>query len=291
MATAQDAAHPAGTEPALSGQTAVVDGVELKYLAAGSGPPLILLHGYTETSHMWEAVIPHFARAFRVVAPDLPGIGGSAIPSAGLDMKAAAIRIHDLAQALHIRKARIVGHDIGLMVAYAYAALYPDDVDRLVVMDAFLPGIGDWETYYHNPRRWHFLFNGPTAEALVEGRERIYFDHFWNDFAADGKRSLSDGDRRLYAAAYARPGRMRAAWAYFAALPRTAEDFKVLARTKLTMPVLSISGARAAGDVLGQHMKLVASNVEIVVREDTGHWVLQERPEQTIAALDGFLAH
>ena len=277
-------------EAAVSSQTTVVDGVELEYLAAGSGPALILLHGYTETSHMWEAVIPHFARTFRVVAPDLPGIGGSAIPSDGLDMKTAAIRIHDLAQALQLRKARIVGHDIGLMVAYAYAALYPDDVERLVVMDAFLPGIGDWETYYHDPRRWHFVFNGPTAEALVEGRERIYFDHFWNDFAADGKRSLSEGDRKLYAATYARPGRMRAAWTYFAALPRTAQDFKALARTRLAMPVLSISGARAAGDVLGQHMKLVASNVETIVLQDTGHWVLQERPEQTIAALDGFLA-
>ena len=155
------------------------------YLAAGKGPPIILLHGFTETAEMWRAVMPRLARDHRVIAPDLPGFGGSSIPEGGLDMKSAAERVHGLVRGMGITHAVIVGHDIGLMVAYAYAALFPSEVDKLVLMDAFLPGVGAWEAYYHNPKRWHFVFNGPTAEALVAGRERLYLNHFWNDFAGD----------------------------------------------------------------------------------------------------------
>src|SRR6266850_1948165 len=120
----------------------------------------------------------------------------SEIPANGLDMKTAAIRIHGLARSLGVQKARVVGHDIGLMVAYAYAAQFPAEVEKLVVMDAFLPGVGGWEAVYNNPAIWHFRFNGPTPEALVRGRERIYFEHFWNDFAADKTRSLPEADRK-----------------------------------------------------------------------------------------------
>jgi len=142
---------------------------------------------------------------------------------------------------------------------------------------------------YHDPHLWHFFFNGPTAEALVQGRERIYLDHFWNDFAADKNHSLSELDRKLYTAAYARPGRMRAGWAYFAAFPQTAKDFAQLARTKLAMPVLVIAGEKAGGDGLGKQLKLVASDVTAVVLKDTGHWVIDERAAETTAALDHFL--
>jgi pimeloyl-ACP methyl ester carboxylesterase len=204
-------------------------------------------------------------------------------------MKTAAERIHALVKALKVTKARVVGHDIGLMVAYAYAAMYPSEVEKLVVMDAFLPGIGDWEATYHNPSLWHFTFNGPTPEALVKGRERIYFEHFWNDFASAPKRSLSDKDRQLYAAQYARPGRMRAGWAYFANIPRTAKDFAELGKKKLNMPVLVISGETAGGTGLGEQLKLVANNVTPMVLEDTGHWVIDERPAEVLQALQKFL--
>ena len=285
--TASYARAAAGT--AVVSRTADVDGVTLHYLTAGSGEPLILLHGYAQTSHMWAAVIPQFAKRFLVIAPDLPGIGDSAIPADGLDMKTAAVRIHALARALHVQKARVVGHDIGLMVAYAYAAQFPAEVEKLVVMDAFLPGVGDWEATYHNPFLWHFFFNGSTPEALVKGRERTYFEHFWNDFAADKTRSIPERDRKIYASAYARPGRMHAGWAYFAAFPLTARDFAVLAKTKLTMPVLVIAGEKAGGEGLGRQLKLVASDVTVVVLKNTGHWVLEESPQETIQALDRFL--
>ncbi len=256
-------------------RSATVDGIRLHYLIAGHGPAVILLHGYTQTSRMWNPIIPLLAEKFTVIAPDLPGIGDSDIPDSGLDMKTAAIRVHALAQSLGYSKTRVFGHDIGLMVAYAYAAMYPRETEKLVVMDAFLPGVDGWEPVYNDPATWHFRFNGPTPEALVQGRERTYFEFFWNDLAADKTRSLPEVDRTAYTAAYARPGRMRAGWAYFRAWPQTAKDFAQLAQTKLTMPVLSIAGDKASGEVLGKQLKLVATDVTAVLLKDTGHWVME----------------
>ena len=270
-------------------RTAEIDGVQLHYMTAGRGPTLILLHGYAETSRMWKPIIPLLAERFTVIAPDLPGIGNSGIPANGLDMKTSAIRIHALASSLGVEKARVVGHDIGLMVAYAYAAQFPAEVEKLVVMDAFLPGVPGWEAIYNAPNIWHFRFNGEYPEALVKGRERTYFEYFWNVFAADKTRSIPEADRKAYTEAYSRPGRMRAAWAYFASWPQLAKDFAQLSQTKLTMPVLVIGGEKSLGNELAQQMKLVASDVTIVVLKDTGHWVLEERPKETTDALVKFL--
>jgi pimeloyl-ACP methyl ester carboxylesterase len=285
MATAQTSAA-AGT---ITARDASVGGATLHYLTAGHGPAVILLHGYTQTSRMWKPVIPLLAEKFTVIAPDLPGIGDSDIPADGLDMKTAAIRIHALAKSLGIDKARVVGHDIGLMVAYAYAAQFPAETEKLVVMDAFLPGVDGWEEVYNNPGIWHFRFNGPTPEALVAGRERIYFEHFWNNFAGDKNRSIPEADRAAYAEAYARPRRMRAGWAYFVSFQQTAKDFAQLSQTKLTMPVLSIGGEKANGGVLALQMKVIASDVTFVVLKNTGHWVMEEQPEATMQALLKFL--
>ena len=266
-----------------------IEGAKIHYLKAGDGPAVILVHGYTQTSRMWMPLIPRLAEKFTVIAPDLPGIGDSEIPKDGLDMKNAAVRLHALAKSLGIHKARVVGHDIGLMVAYAYAAQFQAEVEKLAVMDAFLPGVAGWEDVYNNPGIWHFRFNGPTPEALVRGRERTYFDFFWNDFAADKNRSIPKADRAAYTKAYARPGRMRAGWAYFVSFQQAARDFAQLSRTKLKFPVLSIGGEKANGEVLGRQMKLVASDVSFVVLKNTGHWVLEERPKETTAALLKFL--
>ena len=274
---------------AISSRTAEVQGVKLHYLTAGRGPTVILLHGYAETSLMWRPLIPRLADKFTVIAPDLPGIGDSDIPADGLDMKSAAVRIHALAKSLGVAKARVVGHDIGLMVAYAYAAQFPAETEKLVEMDAFLPGVAGWEDVYNNPRIWHFRFNGPTPEALVQGRERIYFEHFWNDFAADKTRSIPEADRVAYTAAYSRLGRMRAGWAYFVSFQQAAKDFEQLSKTKLNMPVLAIGGEKANGEVLGRQMKLVASDVTVVVLKNTGHWVMEESPAETMDALLKFL--
>jgi pimeloyl-ACP methyl ester carboxylesterase len=282
-------AHAAAPDDTIASRTAEIDGAKLHYMTAGHGTPLILLHGYAETSLMWKPVIPLFAARFTVIAPDLPGIGDSGIPADGLDMKSAAIRIHDLAKSLGIQKAEVVGHDIGLMVAYAYAAQFPAEVTKLVLMDAFLPGVPGWEPVYNNPNIWHFRFNGPTPEALVQGRERTYFDYFWNDFAADKTHSIPEAARKAYAAAYARPGRMHAGWAYFVSFQQAAKDFAQLSQTELAMPVLTIGGDKSLGEALAQQTRLVATNVTAVVLKDTGHWLLEERPKETTEALNNFL--
>ena len=273
----------------IASRTAEVTGVKMHYLTAGRGAPLILLHGYAETSLMWKPIMPALGERFTVIAPDLPGIGDSAIPDKGLDMKSAATLIHGLALSLGIQKAEVVGHDIGLMVAYAYAAQFPAEVQKLVLMDAFLPGVGDWASIYNSPDYWHFRFHGPTPEALVQGRERIYFEYYWNDFAADKTRSIPEADRKAYTAAYSGPGRMKAGWAYFTAFPLTAHDFAQFAQTKLTMPVLSIGGEKSLGVALGEETKLIAVNVIVVVIKNAGHWILEENPKETTDALQKFL--
>ena len=273
----------------IASKFAEVDGSKLHYLSAGQGPAVILLHGYTETSHMWKPIIPSLAERFTVLAPDLPGIGDSDIPKDRLDVKSAAIRVHALAKSLGIQKAMVVGHDIGLMVAYAYAAQFSTEVENLAVMDAFLPGVAGWEDVYNNPAIWHFRFNGPTPEALVQGRERVYFEHYWNDFAADKSHSIPEADRSFYAAAYSRSGRMNAGWAYFVSFPRTASDFVELSKTKLTMPVLLIGGEKANGELLATQLKLVASDVTALVLKNCGHWLMEEKPEETMTALRQFL--
>jgi pimeloyl-ACP methyl ester carboxylesterase len=255
----------------------------------GNGPPVVLIHGYAETSRMWKPLVKALAPRFTVVAPDLPGIGDSSIPKSGIDMKTSAERIHAAVRALGYTKVRVVGHDIGLMVAYAYAAMYPQEVEKLALMDAFLPGVAGWEAIYNNPGIWHFRFYGAAPEALAKGRERIYLDDLWNNFAADRTRSLSEADRRFYAQAYARPGRTASGFAYFASFPKTATDFAELAKTRLAMPVLSIGGEKSLGDALGAQAKLIGSDVTVVVLKDTGHWLLEERPDETVAALTRFL--
>jgi pimeloyl-ACP methyl ester carboxylesterase len=282
-------AYAQTTEKAITSHTVEIHGAKLHYMAAGHGPFLILLHGYAETSLMWKPIIPVLAERFTVIAPDLPGIGDSDIPADGLDMKSAAIRIHELAKSLGVEKSEVVGHDIGLMVAYAYAAQFPAEVTKLVLMDAFLPGVAGWEAVYNNPGIWHFRFNGPTPEALVQGRERPYFDYFWNDFAADKTHSIPEADRKAYVAAYSRPGRMHAGWAYFVSFQQAATDFSQLAQTKLTMPVLSIGGEKSLGEALGQQTRLVATDVTVIVLKNAGHWILEEQPKATSEALLKFL--
>src|SRR5438094_3958400 len=153
---------------------------------------------------MWRPIIPLLAEKFTVIAPDLPGIGDSSIP-AKTGMLTAAQQIHELVRSLKIEKARVVGHDIGLMVAYAYAAQFPNETEKLAVMDAFLPGVEGWEAIYDAPNVWHFRFNGEYPEKLVQGRERTYFEYFWNVFAADETHSIPEAERKAYTAAYARP--------------------------------------------------------------------------------------
>jgi pimeloyl-ACP methyl ester carboxylesterase len=271
--------------------TADVDGVQIAYTVGGSGPAVVLLHGFAETSHMWAPLLPLLAADHTVIAPDLRGAGDSERTAGGYDKKTMAKDIRGLVRHLGITgPIQIVGHDIGLMVAYAYAAQFPDDVSRIVLMDAFLPGVGPWQNVWLLRDLWHFHFYGETPEALVKGRERIYLDHFWNDFAADRTRSVPEADRRFYAAAYARANGIRAGFEYFKNFEQDAKDFSAFATTKLTMPMLVLTGEKASGDFLIEQGRLVATDVRGVIVKGAGHWLMEEAPGQVIPALVAFLS-
>jgi pimeloyl-ACP methyl ester carboxylesterase len=266
-----------------------VNRIKLHYLIAGKGEPIILLHGYAQNSRMWLPLIAELAKTNTVVAPDLRGFGDSAKPVQGYDKKTMAQDIHALAALLGYQHVRIAGHDIGLMVAYAYAAQYPAEVDRIVLMDAFLPGVGDWTHVWLLRDLWHFHFYGDTPLKLVDGRERIYFEHFWNDFAADPKKSVSERDRELYAKAYHQPGAMRAGFEVFRAFEQDSKDFAEFAKTKLTIPMLVLSGEKAGGQFLIDQGRMVDDNVEGVLVTGSGHWLVDEAPDQVIPKLVTFL--
>jgi pimeloyl-ACP methyl ester carboxylesterase len=268
---------------------AQVNGVSLHYLTAGKGQPVLLLHGYAQTSRMWRPLMIELAKTHLVVAPDLRGFGQSSKPTSGYEKKTMAQDVHALATSLGFRSASVVGHDIGLMVAYAYAAQYPSEVDRIVLMDAFLPGVGDWKNVWLLRDLWHFHFYGETPLKLVTGRERTYFEHFWNDFAADPKHSVPEADRRFYAASYAQPGGMRAGFEVFRAFEQDAKDFAQFAQTKLAMPMLVLTGEKASGNFLIEQARLVATDVEGVVIKGSGHWLMEEASTQVIPKLVAFI--
>jgi pimeloyl-ACP methyl ester carboxylesterase len=219
------------------------------------------------------------AKSHTVIAPDLRGAGNSERPQGGYDKKTMGQDIRELVHQLGFNEVSIVGHDIGLMVAYAYAAQYPAEVSKVVLMDAFLPGIGDWKSVWLMRDLWHFHFYGETPLALVKGRERIYFEYFWNDFAADRTKSVPEADRQFYAAAYARDDGMRAGFEYFKNFEQDAKDFAALSTTRLNMPFLVLTGEKASGTFLIDQAKLVAINVSGTVAQASGHWLMEEAPD------------
>jgi pimeloyl-ACP methyl ester carboxylesterase len=270
-------------------QNVAIDGVTIHVRVGGQGPAVVLLHGFGDTGDMWAPLAADLARDHMVVVPDLRGMGLSSKPEGGYDKQTQAGDIRAVLTRLGIDRAAIVGHDIGTMVAYAYAVRFPDKTDRLVVMDAPVPGIPPWNEIVRNPLLWHFDFGGADAERLVRGRERIYLDRFWNEFAGDPSK-IDEASRRHYAKLYARPGAMRAAFAQFRSLRKDAEDNRASLKSKLTMPVLAIGGEKSFGAAEAEVMRNAATNVTGVVVPKSGHWLMEEQPEATIATIRGFLS-
>lgn len=254
----------------------------------GHGPVVLLLHGYAENSDSWAPLAEDLMKDHTVVVPDLRGIGRSSKPAGGYDKKTQAQDIRAVVTALGYDRTFVVAHDIGNMVAYAYAATYPEKVERLVVMDAPIPGIGPWSEILQNPGVWHFNFHGPDAERLVAGRERIYFDRIWNDFTGDPAKP-DEATRNFFAATYAVPGGMRAGFAQFTAFAQDAKDNQVFEQTKLAMPVLAVGGEKSFGPLQAVIMRNLATNVREAVVAGSGHWLMEERPTETIALISGFL--
>lgn len=267
------------------------NGTVLHARIGGQGPAVVLLHGYGETGDMWAPLAAELARDHTVVAPDLRGMGFSSRPESGYDKKTQGQDIAGALDVLGIGKADLVTHDIGNMVGYAFAAQYPARVTRFVIMDAPLPGVGPWDEIVRSRALWHFSFQGPDAERLVAGRERIYLDRFWNEFSADPS-SFSEASREHYAKLYAQPGAMHAGFNQFAAFDQDAIDNKVfVARGKLAMPVLAVGGEKSFGPTMAVVMRAAATDVTELVIPRSGHWLMEEQPAATIAAIHGFLGH
>jgi pimeloyl-ACP methyl ester carboxylesterase/uncharacterized RmlC-like cupin family protein len=254
----------------------------------GKGSVVLLIHGYAENSDSWAPLAADLTKDHTVVVPDLRGIGKSSKPESGYDKKTQAKDMRAVVTALGYDKTFVVAHDIGNMVAYAYTAMYPDKVERLVVMDAPIPGIEPWKEILLNPGVWHFNFHGPDAERLVAGRERIYFDRIWNDFTGDPSKPDED-TRNFFAGTYAQPGGMRAGFAQFTAFSQDAKDNEVFERVKLTMPVLAVGGEKSFGPLQAVIMRHVATNVQEAVVAGSGHWLMEERPASTVALIRNFL--
>jgi len=264
------------------------EGADIFVRWGGSGPVVVLIHGYAENSDSWAPLAADLMKDHTVVVPDLRDIGRSSKPADGYDKKTQAKDMRAVVASLGYDKTFVVAHDIGNMVAYAYAALYPDKVERLVVMDAPIPGIDPWSEILQNPGVWHFNFHGPDAERLVAGRERIYFDRIWNDFTADPSKPDED-TRNFFAATYAQPGGMRAGFAQFTAFSQDAKDNKVFEQTKLTMPVMAVGGEKWFGPLQAVIMRHVAINVQEEVVAGSGHWLMEEKPEYTVALIRKFI--
>lgn len=274
--------------PSFRVQDIQVDGATIHVRVGGKGPAVVLLHGFGDTGDMWAPLAADLARNHTVVVPDLRGMGLSSHPEDGYDKRTQAADIRSVLTKLGIDHSAVVGHDIGTMVAYAYAARYPDKTDRLVVMDAPVPGIPPWDQIVRLPALWHFDFGGPDMERLVAGRERIYLDRFWNEFAGDPSK-VDEATRRHYAELYARPNAMHDAFAQFRAIRKDAEDNKAAMATKLTMPVLAIGGEKSFGANEAIVMRNAATNVTELVVPNAGHWLMEEAPATTIPAIHHFI--
>jgi pimeloyl-ACP methyl ester carboxylesterase len=270
-------------------QNIQTEGATLHVRVGGQGPAVVLLHGFGDTGDMWAPLAADLARDHTVVVPDLRGMGLSSQPVGGYDKRTQAADIRSVLTTLGIDRSAIVGHDIGTMVAYAYAARYPEKTEKLVVMDAPVPGIPPWDSIVRLPALWHFDFGGPDAERLVAGRERIYLDRFWNEFAGD-RTKIDEATRKHYAKLYARRGAMHAAFAQFNAIRKDAEDNKLALATKLGMPVLAIGGEKSFGANEAVVMRNAATDVTELVIPNAGHWLMEEAPSATITAVRAFLS-
>jgi pimeloyl-ACP methyl ester carboxylesterase len=266
------------------------NGATLHVRIGGSGPAIVLIHGFGESGDMWAPLAARLARNHTVIVPDLRGMGRSSKPAGGFSKMNQATDIAALMDALKVGRSDVVAHDIGNMVAFAFAEKYPGRVTKLIVIDAPIPGIGPWDEIAKSPATWHFRFGGPDVERLVKGRERIYLDRFWNEFSADPKR-FTERSRSHYAALYALPGAMHSAFEQYRAFDQDADDNRawVAAHRKLAMPVLALGAEKGLGRQMADIMRAAAADVTEGLIPNSGHWIMQENPAATVRLVQAFV--
>jgi pimeloyl-ACP methyl ester carboxylesterase len=270
-------------------QTIKTNGTEIYVRSGGTGPAVVLLHGFGDSGDMWAPIAAKLVADHTVIVPDLRGMGLSAHPDSGYTKANEARDIAGVMDALKVDKAQLVTHDIGNMVGYALAAQYPARITRWVVIDAPLPGVGNWAAQLSNPKTWHFNFYGPDEERLVAGRERIYLDRFYNELSAHPEK-IDEATRAHYTALYARPHAMHDAFEQFKAFAQDGVDNRAFrAKGKLTIPVLALGGEKSYGMKMKAELDDVAASVQGGIVPGTGHWIMEENPQGTTKLVLDFL--
>lgn len=277
-------------EKTFTHHTATVNNIRLHYVTGGRGEPVVLLHGYGSTWYMWRHVMPGLAKHYTVIVPDLRGAGDSDKPYSGYDKRTLAEDIYQLVHLLGHGRIFLVGHDIGLMAAYAYAAAHPAEVSRLALLDAPIPGTTVFQEFERSGKAWHFAFhNVPNLpEALTAGRERTYLTEGFYRALSYNPAAFTEADVDEYVRSYSSPGGMRAGFEYFRAFERDKEDNKEYFRQKLPMTVLALGGAQSLGPIMVDMAGEVAADVRGGSIERCGHWVADEQPDHLAGQLLAF---
>lgn len=256
-----------------------VNGTRLHYVIGGKGEPLVLVHGFGQNWYMWNRLLPELSKHFTVIAPDLRGVGESDKPETGYDKKNMAKDIHELVAKLGYKKINLAGHDIGLMVAYAYAAQYQDEVKKLALMDALLPGIEPVWSQVSASAWWFGFFTWPASGDIVKGKEGEFLTNFW-PMVGHAKDPFTAAETKEFIRAYSTKGATNGSFKWFAAFSQDGKDNTEFMKTKLKMPLLAMGGEHFAAAFLKDHSKLVADNVSESKIAGSGHWIVQENTAQ-----------
>jgi len=275
------------TKPALppngfSNQYAIVNGVRLHYVIGGQGTPLMLVHGFPQNWYMWNRLLPKLSKYFTVIAPDLRGVGESGKPQGGYDKKNMAIDLHELAKKLGYKKIDIAGHDVGMMVSYAYAAQFPDEVNKVALLDALLAGIEPVWSEVKAQAWWFGFFSQPHSADVAEGRMGLFLKDFF-PMISFVQNSFTPQELAEFTRAYSVKGATRASFLSFV-FDQDIKDNQKFSKNKLPMPVLAM-GSDHFAPFLAEHLRLVASNVKEYLITGSGHWIVQEKTDQVLKGL------
>lgn len=281
------AQSPANPPANFKHQTTHVNGVNIHYVIGGKGELLVLVHGFGQNWYMWNRILPELSKHFTVIAPDLRGVGESDKPATGYDKKTMANDIHELVKKLGYNNINLAGHDIGLMVAYAYAAQFPTEVKKVALMDALLPGIEPVWSQVSASAWWFGFFSWPASGSIVSGKEREFLTNFW-PMVGHVQNPFTKEETDEFIRAYAVKGAVAGSFRWFGAFPQDGKDNVEFAKQKLTMPLLAMGGEYFAAAFLKDHSGLVATQVTEVKIAGSGHWVVQENTAQVQEALLDF---
>lgn len=272
-------ATPANPPSNFKHATALVNGVNIHYVIGGQGEPLVLVHGFGQNWYMWNRLLPELSKHFTVIAPDLRGVGESDKPVSGYDKKTMATDVHELVKQLGYKNINLAGHDIGLMVAYAYAAQYGSEVKKVALLDALLPGVEPVWSQVSASAWWFGFFSWPASGEIVKGKEKEFLTNFW-PVVGHEKEPFTTEETTEFIRAYAVDGAATSAFKWFGAFPQDGKDNLELMKKKLKMPLLAMGGEYFAAAFLKDHSKLVAENVTESKIAGSGHWIIQENTEQ-----------